>query len=202
MDKKETYIFKGVVLTVIFRHEIEFDTYSVYYSFNDVNLTGLENSNNIRSIDEAKQSVETYLNNNPVVLYSHQINMKSNTEAYEEWILQSNYDFETAEAMFKTGRYVYTVFMCHLSIEKVIKARYVKTLNKVPPKSHNLLWLAEEIKLEFTDNFSKFVFQLNDASLPTRYPQELKVAIKYYSKDVTEQILKKTKELQKWIIQQ
>jgi HEPN domain-containing protein len=123
------------------------------------------------------------------------------SKAYNEWILQSDYDYETAEAMFTTARFVYAVFMCHLCIEKILKSQYVKRFNKVAPKSHNLLWLAEEIKLDFPDNLYKFVFQLNDASLPTRYPQELKAAIKFYSKEVTFEILNKTKELQQWIIQ-
>lgn len=92
--------------------------------------------------------------------------------------------------------------MCHLCIEKIIKAQYVKRQDKVAPKSHNLLWLAKEIKLEFPENLYKFVFQLNDASLPARYPQELKSSIKLYSKEVTEDILKKTKELHQWIKQQ
>lgn len=127
---------------------------------------------------------------------------QENNHAYNEWILQSDYDFETAEAMFSTARYVYSVFMCHLCIEKIIKAQYVKRQNKVAPKSHNLLWLAKEIKLEFPENLYKFVFQLNDASLPTRYPQELKSSIKLYTKEVTEDILRKTKELKQWITQQ
>ncbi|NVO11467.1 MAG: HEPN domain-containing protein [Bacteroidales bacterium] len=125
-----------------------------------------------------------------------------NNKAYNEWILQSDYDYETAEAMYSTARYVYAVFMCHLCIEKIIKSQYLKQLDKVAPKSHNLLWLAEQIKLEFPEHLYKFVFQLNDASLPTRYPQELKAAIKAYPKEVTLVILNKTKELQQWIKQQ
>lgn len=121
------------------------------------------------------------------------------SKAYNEWILQSDYDYETAEAMYSTARYVYAVFMCHLCIEKAIKSQYVKRLNKVAPKSHNLVWLAEEIKLEFPENLYRFVFQLNDASLPTRYPQELAATIKFYPKEITLEILNKTKELQQWI---
>jgi HEPN domain-containing protein len=127
---------------------------------------------------------------------------QDNSKAYNEWILQSDYDFETAEAMFNTARYVYSVFMCHLCIEKILKSQYVKRYNKIAPKSHNLLWLAEEIGIDFPDNLYKFIFRLNDASLPTRYPQELKDAIKLYSKDVTLEIINKTKELLQWIKQQ
>jgi len=48
----------------------------------------------------------------------------------KEWLKQSDYDFETAKAMFKAGRYIYAVFMCHLSVEKALKALYVQTLEK------------------------------------------------------------------------
>jgi HEPN domain-containing protein len=78
---------------------------------------------------------------------------QENNHAYNEWILQSDYDFETAEAMFSTARYVYSVFMCHLCIEKIIKAQYVKRQNKVAPKSHNLLWLAKEKNWSFLKIF-------------------------------------------------
>jgi len=32
------------------------------------------------------------------------------------WINQANYDIDTAEAMFQSGRYIYTIFMIHLAI--------------------------------------------------------------------------------------
>jgi HEPN domain-containing protein len=44
---------------------------------------------------------------------------------------------KTAEAMFKSKRYIYAVFMCHLSIEKVLKGLYAQMLPEVPPKTHN-----------------------------------------------------------------
>ncbi len=32
----------------------------------------------------------------------------------EEWLLQAEYDMETADAMFNSGRFIYSVFMVHL----------------------------------------------------------------------------------------
>jgi hypothetical protein len=37
---------------------------------------------------------------------------------YEEWFFQSDYDLETAQHMIQSGRNVYCIFMCHLSLEK------------------------------------------------------------------------------------
>ena len=68
----------------------------------------------------------------------------------EEWFKQAEYDIKTAEAMFAARRYVYVVFMCHLSIEKALKGLYQKRLGTIPPKVHNLLYLIEAIGIYFT----------------------------------------------------
>ncbi|MDR2748037.1 MAG: HEPN domain-containing protein, partial [Treponema sp.] len=33
-------------------------------------------------------------------------------EKYEYWLTHAKYDMETAEVMFKSGRWFYVVFMC------------------------------------------------------------------------------------------
>jgi len=38
-----------------------------------------------------------------------------------EWLAQADYDLQVAKDMFKAGRYIYTVFMCHLAIEKTLQ---------------------------------------------------------------------------------
>ncbi|MBE0638943.1 MAG: HEPN domain-containing protein [Bacteroidales bacterium] len=48
------------------------------------------------------------------------------TEKYIEWFFQSDYDLETAEDMFESGRMVYCIFMCHLSLEKALKGLFMK----------------------------------------------------------------------------
>jgi len=56
------------------------------------------------------------------------------SEKHTEWLKQANYDMDTADAMFSSGRYFYSVFMCHLSIEKSLKGLYSKELLKFRPK--------------------------------------------------------------------
>lgn len=38
----------------------------------------------------------------------------------DNWLLSAKYDVDTAEHMLSAGRYIYTVFMCHLAIEKAL----------------------------------------------------------------------------------
>ena len=68
----------------------------------------------------------------------------------DEWLKQAEYNLETAQAMFSSGRYIYTTFMCHLSIEKVLKGLYALAFSKDAPKTHNLNYLTEKIS-EYID---------------------------------------------------
>ncbi|MBI4722573.1 MAG: HEPN domain-containing protein [Candidatus Stahlbacteria bacterium] len=117
----------------------------------------------------------------------------------KEWFNQANYDLQTAEAMFKTGRYIYTVFMCHLSIEKALKGLYAKNFQKSPPKTHDLNYLSKEINLMFSEELKIFMDNLNDLSIPTRYPDELDKLLTQYKKDRTEKVLNQTKVLLLWL---
>ncbi|HET7087843.1 MAG TPA: HEPN domain-containing protein [Anaerolineae bacterium] len=40
----------------------------------------------------------------------------------QNWIATAEYDLETARHMLATGRYLYVVFLCHLALEKMLKA--------------------------------------------------------------------------------
>lgn len=117
----------------------------------------------------------------------------------EEWFKQANYDLKTAGALLKTGRYVYTVFMCHLCVEKALKGLYTKNLLQTPPKTHNLIYLVERIKLDVPAELYDFIFNLNRVSIPTRYPDDLKRIVKDYPKKITLDILKQSKGVFKWL---
>jgi HEPN domain-containing protein len=63
----------------------------------------------------------------------------------QEWLKQSHYDMDTAEYMLEGGRRIYAVFMCHLAIEKALKGLYYENRREFPPKSHNLIYLLNQI---------------------------------------------------------
>jgi HEPN domain-containing protein len=119
-----------------------------------------------------------------------------------EWLNQADYDMDTAEYMFNGGRYIYAVFMCHLSIEKALKGLYQKRLNKIPPKTHNLLYLIEKINLKLNDDLYDAVFSINRISVPTRYPDNLQRMLNDYKKERTNEIIKKGKEVLEWLKKQ
>ena len=117
----------------------------------------------------------------------------------QEWLKQADYDIKTAEIMFDNKRHFYAVFMSHLSIEKALKGLYTQKLNKTPPKTHNLIFLVEKIKLELSEDLYDFIFTLNGVSVPTRYPDELQKLQKDYNTAKTRVLLEKSKEALKWL---
>ena len=117
----------------------------------------------------------------------------------QEWLKQAEYDMETAEYMFDGGRYFYTVFMCHLSIEKALKGLYQERVKEIPPKVHNLVYLTKIIGNKPPETIGKFFVKLNQTNVATRYPEELDNLQRDFTQPLVEDILKKGKEALKWI---
>lgn len=124
------------------------------------------------------------------------------TEIYKEWYFQSDYDLETAFDMFKSGRTVYCIFMCHLSLEKALKGLLIKKTGEFPSKTHSLMYFVEKMELQLNDVYYEFLFTLNKISIPIRYPENLRKLFSAYTTEKTESILNQTKEIQLWIKQQ
>ncbi len=124
---------------------------------------------------------------------------KQNFKSFTEWFKQSEYDYDTAISMFDSGRYIYTVFMCHLSAEKAMKGLAAKQLLKEPIKTHDLIFISNLLNLDLPKDLEDFIDYLNNLSVPTRYPDELASILKQYKKENTAQILKKTRELLLWL---
>ena len=103
--------------------------------------------------------------------------------------------------MFATGRYLYAIFMVHLSLEKALKGACQKRSGKMPPKTHDLLLLLKRSGLVAEEQMAKFLIRLNQAQIATRYPENLRVMLRLYPESVTRSILDGAKEAQEWIRQ-
>lgn len=117
----------------------------------------------------------------------------------QEWLRQADYDMDTAEYMYKGGRYMYTVFMCHLATEKALKGVYQKKLESIPPRIHNLLYLMEKTQVQPPADLQKMIIFLNRLSIPTRYPDDLQRMMKDYTQEKTGEILESSKEVLQWL---
>ncbi len=117
----------------------------------------------------------------------------------ENWLLSSEYDLETAEHMFSSRRYIYTVFMCHLALEKALKGKVLEVTQKTPPRTHDLLYLVELAKLTPTKEIEEFIVEISNLSVVTRYPSDFQRIYKDFSRQRANYILQRSKEVFKWI---
>lgn len=116
-----------------------------------------------------------------------------------EWLKQADYDLDTAEFMAKGGRHFYAVFMCHLAVEKALKALYQQKLQETPPKTHNLVYLLNRIGLRPDQDKARVIARLNGANIATRYPDDIDALQSNYTQEIATQILAQTKEILEWI---
>ena len=117
----------------------------------------------------------------------------------EEWLLQADYDLESARTMFESGRYFYAVFMVHLAIEKSLKGLFWKVLKIIPPKTHHLKYLIQRINIESNSRINEFIFDIDDLSVPTRYPESLNHILSSFKKEKTEEMINNAVEVLQWI---
>lgn len=118
--------------------------------------------------------------------------MRKDTESFKK---SAEYDLQTAESMLDAGRYVYVIFMCHLALEKTLKAIVAEQIKKTPPKTHNLISLIKLGLVSLPPELFDFVTKINNASIVTRYPEDFSKLLEVYPKDVALYYMAKTKEV-------
>ena len=99
----------------------------------------------------------------------------------------SRYDVETAKAMLASGRYLYVLFTCQQSIEKMLKALVVQNTGSFPPK------------IDVENDQKEFLAKLNYYYLETRYPRELTEISKQIKKASAIEFYNNTKKMLKWL---
>lgn len=124
--------------------------------------------------------------------------MKKETK---NWLDMVDYDLMTARQMLDTDRHVYVIFMCHMAIEKILKAIVCEETNKVPPRTHDLIYLTGLGKVKLNSNLLDFIGIINNAGIVTRYPEDLAKLVSSYPKEITKEYLEKTQEVIKCIKQ-
>jgi HEPN domain-containing protein len=120
----------------------------------------------------------------------------------QNWIALAEYDLATAQHMLKTGRYLYVIFLCHLALEKVLKAHVTEATQSIPPKTHDLIYLVKKSAIDLPQRYLEFIGKINNASIPTRYPEDLERTLREYPKPVARDYLRQTEEVFLWLKQQ
>lgn len=123
------------------------------------------------------------------------------TNKISYWVEMSDYDMDTADAMFISGRYLYVGFMCHQAIEKILKAFFVSNFDETPPFSHSLSLLSKKSNLYsfFSETQKEFLDQLEPLNIEARYPSHKEQLLKSLTPEKCQYLLDNSKSMQKWI---
>ena len=117
------------------------------------------------------------------------------------WSELSDYDLDTADAMFRTGRWLYVGYMCHQTLEKIFKAYWCSKKEEPAPYSHNLINVAQSCGLGqlLSDQQKIFISEIMPLNIEARYPSYKESLSSALSDAKCKEILKKTKEMQQWV---
>jgi HEPN domain-containing protein len=89
----------------------------------------------------------------------------------EYWRGSAESDIETALLLIQSSKTVEGLFFCHLAIEKILKAYYVKHTKELAPKTHKLQYLAEQSSIELSNEQKDFFGVLMQFQIEGRYPE-------------------------------
>lgn len=137
----------------------------------------------------------------------------NNEEKYKYWLDIAEYDFETARAMYISGRYLYVAFMCQQAVEKIVKGLHVLYTGEEADRTHNIARIFNKIfkdpsrilllkdadlttkKDHYIEFFAELLFYYISERYPT-YKQKLSTSI---SKQKAKTVLDKTEEVFEWL---
>jgi HEPN domain-containing protein len=122
-------------------------------------------------------------------------------EKIEYWFDLAEEDLITAEIVLIANRYLHFGFLCHLTIEKAIKAYHWFNIKSEPQYTHNLLTLSKNSNLNelLTESQKKLIYNLMPLNIEARYPSNKKEISKTLTKEYCEKLFIETKEFILWM---
>lgn len=116
----------------------------------------------------------------------------------EHWSAGANEAIETAEILISKRKILFGLFFYHLSIEKILKALFIKSKKDFPPKTHKLLFLIHNTTVEVDSEMKALFSELMRFQLEGRYPE---IVIQTSSYEESVKILDRTNGALKWLQQ-
>lgn len=104
--------------------------------------------------------------------------------------------------LFASKDYVWSLFLGHLVIEKLLKAIALNKGVENVPKIHNLNKLAKTTGLEVSDELADLFDSITAFNIETRYPDYKKEFYKKADFEFTNFYINKIKDLRLWLIDQ
>ena len=114
------------------------------------------------------------------------------------WRDGSTEDLEAADVLLERKKIRHALFFAHLAVEKAIKAHVTRDTSSIPPKTHNLVRLAERTSLKISSHRMRLLRILNVYQSVGRYPEEAQVFI---SLEIARKDMASARKMVQWLIE-
>ncbi len=117
----------------------------------------------------------------------------------KSWISSSDENFDTMMDLYEAKRYSWAMFLGHLTIEKLLKAYFIRINREHSPLVHNLSRLAELSHLDLTNEQRIDFSTITTFNLNARYDDYKQSFIIKCTKEFADFWIVKIKHYQLWI---
>ena len=101
--------------------------------------------------------------------------------------------------MLASGRYLYVLFCSQQAIEKRLKAELIEQAGVFPPRTHDLVKLAQAAKIKLSEERDLFLRAMTKYYIGTRYPEEVSALAAEATRGIAAEFLMRTKEFLTWL---
>ncbi len=107
--------------------------------------------------------------------------------------------FDTAKSLYKNRRYADCLFFCHLSLEFMLKGKYVEIKKEMFPITHDLVGLATRAGLLLTEDKMSDLAVISTFNIAARYDDYKSSFYKKANAVFTKKYFAKVRKLLIWL---
>jgi len=123
-------------------------------------------------------------------------------ELVNYWIDASETDYTAMENLFKSKDFIWSLFLGHLVLEKLLKALALQNNNETILKIHDLNKLAKSAGLQLDESMKNLFDIITSFNIEARYPDYKKEFYRKCDFEFTSAYIKKIKEMRLWLLDQ
>ena len=90
-------------------------------------------------------------------------------ELVSYWKKSAEDALDTAQELYKPGKYHHCLFFLHLALEKILKAAYVKKHHETPPPIHDLVRLTDHTSISADQKRVQELIEISSFNISARY---------------------------------
>ncbi len=117
------------------------------------------------------------------------------------WKTSAAKSWKASQHLFEKSDFVESLFFAHLTLEKSMKAHWVKdNPEDFPPRIHNLRRLSEQTSLILSSDQIIFLEQMNTFQMEGRYPDYRFAIYQMFDEEAAKTILEQTETFYQWLL--